>query len=420
MQEKTEPVAIATRLIRAAVGVLLAATAISCTTAPPEPLPLPGEVASSAVPEPFWDFDPGSNLTINYEDVDSVLSAMVIDVGRSSREKLPPQQAHTGTRLRTKVKRETAGEGNRFYFETFEDNEEYKQYLRNVRLSLEGIPTQMPLEKFSREEQLAYWLNLYNITVLDQLVRIYPERNLKREINGGDSIFTRKILNVSGVPLSLNDIQHTILRWNYDDNPLIIYGLYQGNIGGPDIREYAYRGKSVYRDLIDNAEDFINSNRGTAAGWGEQFRVSSFYERNHGYFPNWDTDLKAHLMRYIEGPQREQLKEASRLVADIDDWTITDVHGTDQRLAGSFSRNQAAMLGAVTSSQHGRSEGASGTIEGSTTTSFTESRFSQAVEDPAFSRFKRIEKSRVLNLDSEEKSSVDAEETEPENESGKP
>lgn len=420
MQGKSEPVVNSTRLLNSALILLLAGILVSCASPPPPPPAPVGDVASSAVPEPFWDFDPGSNLTINYEDVDSVLSAMVIDVGRSSREKLPPQQAHTGTRLRTKVKRETAGEGNRFYFETFEDNEEYKQYLRNVRLSLENIPTQMPLEKFSREEQLAYWLNLYNITVLDQLVRIYPERNLKREINGGDSIFTRKILNVAGVPLSLNDIQHTILRWNYDDNPLIIYGLYQGNIGGPNIREYAYRGKSVYRDLADNAEDFINSNRGTAAGWGEKFRVSSFYKRNQGYFPNWDTDLKAHLMRYIEGTQREQLEKAGRLVADIDDWTITDVHGTDQRLAGSFSRNQAAMLGAVKSSQHGRSEGASGTIEGSTTTSFTESRFSQVVEDPAFSRFERIEKSGVLNLGPEEKSSVDAEETVSENESGEP
>jgi hypothetical protein len=36
--------------------------------------------------------------------------------------------------------------------------------------------------------------------------------------------------------MSLDDIQFTILRQNYDNDPLIIYGLYQGNIGGPNIR----------------------------------------------------------------------------------------------------------------------------------------------------------------------------------------
>jgi hypothetical protein len=329
-----------------AIACAILAAALAACASSPAPLPQAvGEVESSAVPDPFWDFDPASGLTISYDDVDALLSAMVIDMGRSTREKLPSQEAHTGTRLKSKVKRETASEGNRFYFETFEDNEAYKQYLVSVRRNLEQIPSQVPLEQFSREEQLAYWLNLYNIAVLEQLVNIYPERNLKREITSHNSVFAQKILTVEGVPLSLNDIQHTILRWNYDDNPLVIYGLYQGNIGGPNIRRRAYRGPTVYKDLVDNAKDFINSNRGTLTSWGDEFRVSGYYERNRGYFENWETDLKAHLMAYIEGAQREHLDNANRLIPDIEDWTITDVHGTEQRVGGSLSHNQAAMLG---------------------------------------------------------------------------
>jgi len=383
-------------LIRATLGALLTITIISCASAPPGPPPPIGDVESSALPDPFWDFDPDSNFTINYSDVDAILKAMVVDVGRSNREKLPPVKSQTGTRLRTKVKRETANEANRVYFEQFATDEEFRTVLREVRDKLEQIPGEVSLEQFSREEQLAYWLNLYNITVLDQLVEIYPERNLKKEITGRHTFFTEKILNVDGVPLSLDDIQHTILRWNYDDNPLVIYGLYQGNIGGPGIRKRAYTGESVQIDLLDNAEEFVNSNRGTSSGTGDTFQVSSYYERNRAYFPNWDTDLKEHLMRFIEGPQKQQLAEAARLDPDISDWTITDVNANEQQVSSSFSHNRAAMLGSVASQQPG--DNPSGLVN----TTFTVAPLSVGAADPELSRIKRAVEVQPPRVDSSE------------------
>jgi hypothetical protein len=313
-------------------------------------VPVISTAADSAVPEQFLRFDPDSNFTIKYDDVDTILKTMVVDVGRSSRDKAQEVRAKTGTRMKTKVKVDTAREGNRFYFEAFDDNAKYQEAIHNVRLSLESIPSQVPLEAFNRKEQLAYWLNLYNITVLDQLVQIYPERNLKKEVAGRNSIFDAPLVTVSGVQLSLSDIQHRILATNYNNNALIMYGLYQGIIGGPNIRRTAYTGENVDRLLQDNAEEFVNSNRGTQAR-DDEFKVSSLYDRNRQYFPDFDADLKQHLMRYIEGPERTALNSATRLDPDIDDWTITDVYGTMTTIGGSFADNKAAMLDSVSSVQ---------------------------------------------------------------------
>lgn len=382
-----------------------AAVLLGCASQPPAPVPPPKDLTSADVPEPFWDFDPTSNLTIDYGDVDAVLATMVVDVGRSDREKLPPMRASTGTRLKTKVRRTTANEGNRFYFEEFEDNEDYIQVLTAVRRNLERIPDQVPLEKFNREEQLAYWLNLYNIALLEQLVAIYPERNLEKELTGKNSILARKILNVSGIPLSLNDIQHTILRWNYDNSPLVLYGLYKGIIGGPNIRKLAYRGPDVYDQLRDNAEEFINSNRGTYWKGGDVFHVSSFYSRNRGYFPDFETDLRGHLMNFIEDPQRRQLQEANRLDADIDDWAITDISTDEPRVAGGFAHNPAAMLGATGSTQPGENPGTS------VSTNHTFDTFTAITEDPEFARFKRGKGSQPFTLQSSGATAVISEET---------
>jgi len=191
-------------------------------------LNLPAHATDSTVPEPFRAFDPNSTYVIKYADLDALYANAVTNMGRSTREKAAPIQAATGTRMKEKVNRSSVKEANRFSFEAFEDNDESRLLLTSIRDSLSQIPGEVPLAYFSRDEQLAYWINLYNITLLTELVAIYPQRNLKKFLTGKNSILPQKLLMVAGIPLSLDDIQFTILRQNYDDDPLIMYGLYQG------------------------------------------------------------------------------------------------------------------------------------------------------------------------------------------------
>lgn len=313
-----------------------------------------GLATAAAVPEPFQGSDESSKYAISYENLNVLLDAVVVDIGRSNREKAPREKATTGTRLKEKVNRWTVNEGNRFFYETFAGNETAQRQLDEIKKGIENATAQVGLKRFSRNEQLAYWLNLYNVTILNEIVKVYPERNLEKLLYGNDSILDRKLLVVEGVALSLNDIQNVILKDNYDGNPLVIYGLYQGIIGSPNIRKRAYTGKTVHEDLAENAVVFINANRGTAIRNAKTFRVSSFYERNKAFFPNFQTDLTAHLSQYLEGSELAALQTASTLDADINDWTVTDLGGTRREVGGSLANSGAAMLGAT---QGGSSSG---------------------------------------------------------------
>ena len=307
--------------------------------------------AGSTVPEPFRGFDAASKYTINYDDLDALLRKSVVNMGRSDRSEAATTVAKTGTRMKQHVQVTTANEGNRFYYEIYQDSDENKQLLHNIRLSLEQVPAEVPLKFFSRDEQLAYWLNLYNVTVLDEIVNVYPKRSLKKYLTGKKSILSQKLLNVAGIPLSLDDIEFTILKQNYDSNPLIIYGLYQGIIGGPNIRKSAYTGENVYRNLEANAAEFINSNRGTYSSDPRVFQVSSLYDRDRAFFgAKFQSELTAHLMRYIQGRERGRLQSASVLKPNINDWTVTDLYGTNHEIGGSLADNRAALIDAVHSS----------------------------------------------------------------------
>lgn len=327
-----------------ATGLLATATAVMAGTA--------------NVPEPFRGYTTDSESYIRYDDLNELLKALVVDTGWSSREVAAPVEAPTGTRMKAKVQSKTVNEGNRFYYEAFEDDEEAQRALEQLRDNLARVPSQVPLDRFSRNEQLAYWLNLYNVTMLNEVVKVYPKRSLKKLLAGKKSVKEEKLLNVAGVPLSLDDIQYTILGNNYDNDPLIMYGLYQGIIGGPNIRKSAYTGSNVYRNLERNAREFINSNRGTFPGSGSNFNASSLYDRNKVYFQDFQKDLRAHLLQYIDDPEREDLKASSKIKTNINDWSVTDLYGSYRDIGGSFATNRAALLDSIQSTTYHADTGA--------------------------------------------------------------
>ncbi len=295
------------------------------------------------IPEPFRGESPNSVYKITYDDLNNLYRSSVLPIGRSTREMAESPKASVGTRLRPKVNRLTSLESNRFLFESY-GSEKHRQIIKNIRLSLQTVPDELPLSDFKKEEQLAYWLNLYNIALLESLVQIYPKRSLKNYFRQNDSFFFEKNITVAGIKLSLNDIQNTILWEKFNGNPLIIYGLYQGIVGGPNLRPAAYQGKSVFNELKDNAQEFVNSNRGTFSNDEDDFRISSLYQRNKRYFPNFYTDIRRHLVTFLNLDYADTLRNSKNISADINDWSFSDMFGTVSQVGSSVSTNSAALL----------------------------------------------------------------------------
>ncbi|WP_306522131.1 DUF547 domain-containing protein [Rheinheimera sp.] len=292
-------------------------------------------------------------MTINYDDLDAVLQTSVLSAGLPSRKKAAITNASIGTLLKNNHNPLTAMAGNRFSFEEYKNNAQMRQIVSNIRNSLQKLPSEAQLSDFSNKEQLAYWLNLYNITVIDEIIQVYPLKNLQDFVVGEGGLLQRKLLKVAGVELSLNDIQFEILQKKFPDQPQIIYGLYQGYIGSPSIRARAYSAANVSRMLNMNAHEFINSNRGTYPVGKDGFRVAGFYQRSASYFPDFQQDLKEHLLKYLNAEDKAALERNSELIASIEDWSVTDIFGTTRRFGGGAATNTAALLDAFTSAGGG-------------------------------------------------------------------
>jgi len=295
------------------------------------------------VPEPFRGATAGSPFVVQYDDLDYIYKKSVMRTGASDRSRAPKARPPIGTRISRSNPKSTRLEGNRVNFDIFRGDN--LALVSRIRRELEAIPGVLPMVQWRREEQLAFWLNLYNLTVIEQVALIYPETNLKKlhRARGSEpALLDRKLLTVAGIALSLNDIQHKILIPKFR-NPLVMYGLFQGYVGSPNMRAEAYTGKRVFDQLEANAKEFINSNRGNQID-SSLMRVSALYDVNRVLFPEWQDSLKRHFAYYGDWVLKGRIEGVRRVKANITDWYIADLHGGHKGLATAANTNPAALV----------------------------------------------------------------------------
>jgi hypothetical protein len=154
-------------------------------------------------------------------------------------------------------------------------------------------------------------------------------------------IRTQKLLRVAGVKLSLDDIHHDILIAKWQD-PLVMYGLWQGYVGGPNILREAFTASNVYDLLRENAAEFINSNRG-ARMRGDRLVVSSYYAENMALFPEGEGQLRAPLADYADPYYVPRILNADEMSMTTDDYYIADLFEGVPRDVNPNASNAAAL-----------------------------------------------------------------------------
>jgi hypothetical protein len=290
-------------------------------------------LAESPVSGNFEAHAENGGVSIDYRIWSDILRDIVLNVGPSDRDpQVSNASAVTGSLINTGNRTRYRFESNRVVYHLMEDD--YREAITAYRQELEALPAQVDWERMSSDEQLAFWLNLHNVAVIEQVMLNFPARRIDRlEADGVDApLFDAKILNVAGTPLSLNDIRVNIVYELWED-PRVMYGFFNGAIGGPNIRREAYTGDQVWNQLNSNAREFVNSLRGVDIPYRTQ-KVSSLYAEAAPYFPVFETDLRGHLLRFANEDTADDLNLGRPLQPEIYEWGIADLTNGSSRCGG--------------------------------------------------------------------------------------
>lgn len=183
------------------------------------------------------------------------------------------------------------------------------------------------LKSLDRPEQFALLANLYNAKTIDIVLDKYPVKSIKDISLGGGFIASIKggpwkaeVLKLGGTPLSLDDIEHGILRPAFKD-PRVHYAVNCASVGCPNLQTEAFSGEKLVEQLDASARAYVNNPRGiriTADG----VVVSSIYSWFKEDFGGTDAGVLKHLQRYASPELAAKLKTATALAGHSYDWSL--------------------------------------------------------------------------------------------------
>jgi hypothetical protein len=195
--------------------------------------------------------------------------------------------------------------------------------LQDYLSSMEAVT----ISNYSRNEQRAFWINVYNALTLDLILSRFPVTSI-RDINISPGITVRgpwgaKLFTIENEKLSLDDIQHRILRPIWKDNR-IHYALSWATLGSPNLPPIAYTAENSEALLEKGAREFINHPRGVSIQKG-RLQVSSLYVWFQEDFGASAEGLMDHWQEYADPPLAEALAKYSGGLAHDYDWRLNGV-----------------------------------------------------------------------------------------------
>lgn len=178
------------------------------------------------------------------------------------------------------------------------------------------------ITEYPRDEQFAYWVNLYNAATVQVILDNYPLESIRDIGLLGQGPWKDKFLKVEGKKLSLDDVEHGILRPIWKD-VRIHYAVNCASIGCPNLALKAYRAKTLEAMLDDAARAYINHPRGFARIKG-RLVASNIFE---WYQSDWgeEADVLAHARKYATDATAALLKDAETIDSYDYDWALNDI-----------------------------------------------------------------------------------------------
>lgn len=209
------------------------------------------------------------------------------------------------------------------------------RHLRDGRVDYGGLARDRgPLERFlattrdirpdswARNDQIAFWVNVYNARVLDGVVR---RPGLKSVLDVGKVVgvptlgFFHEKFIVAGRELALNDIEHEILREGFHE-PRIHFVLNCASASCPSLPTRALAGATLDSTLDAAAAAFLGDRNKNPQVAPSELRLSSIFKWYRSDFESAAGSLPAFLERHAMGGEAIRANAAIHFV-DYD-WSL--------------------------------------------------------------------------------------------------
>lgn len=170
------------------------------------------------------------------------------------------------------------------------------------------LSEQVPTNDWSVQEQLAYYINLYNAQTVDLILRNYPLKSIK-DIDGA---WTTDFIKIGDKELSLGALEHSILRKM--NEPRIHFTINCASASCPKLLNEAYTPEKLEEQLEEATRGFMNSDNNSIGQ--ENLELSRIFKWFKGDFEN------GKLIQFIESYTDVEIDPKAKIKYKEYDWSL--------------------------------------------------------------------------------------------------
>ena len=197
------------------------------------------------------------------------------------------------------------------------DRARLKAYIASLEAS--------PISAQPRDAQMAFWINLYNAKTIDVVLDHYPVKSIRDISLGG--LFTigpwkARNMTVEGQKLSLDDVEHGILRKQWKD-PRIHYAVNCASFGCPNLAATPFTPANLEAMLDAGARSYVNHPRGVTIRNGK-LTLSRIWQWYRDDFGRTDIDIINHIRPYAAPTLQRELAAIREIDGYDYDWNLNE------------------------------------------------------------------------------------------------
>jgi hypothetical protein len=225
--------------------------------------------------------------------------------------------------------------------ETVVDNSSYgellKKYVRGGKVDYAGLKKEeakldrylkilenVGPERLSRNEQFAFYANAYNAWTIKLILSGYPGVTSIKDLGSLiKSPWKKKIVRIDGEVISLDHVEHKILRPRYKD-PRVHFAINCAAKSCPPLRPEPFSGNILDRQLGDSTRSFINDPKSYKLEDNELY-ISRIFK---WFSEDFNDDVFGFFLKYANGNLKKELEAKSERinVKYLDyDWSLNEM-----------------------------------------------------------------------------------------------
>lgn len=176
---------------------------------------------------------------------------------------------------------------------------------------------QMDPRQLTKLRQKAYWINLFNAALIQEVLESKPEESIK-DISG--NLWKRKRLYIAMQKMSLDDIEHGVLRPIFKD-PRIHFSLVAGTVSSANLLPEAFTSDNIEVLLEQNTKEFISHSRGVSKAKNGRLVLSRIFSWYQADFGGDFGEVKRFIKPYLPEALKPLLIDAKKAKYQYD-WAI--------------------------------------------------------------------------------------------------